>query len=76
MGQVLIRKVPEDVIDVLKACARSNHRSLEEELRHLLIEAAKPPRQQLKAAAAAMRSRLAGERALDTLSLLRELREP
>jgi plasmid stability protein len=75
MGQVLIRKLPDDVIGVLKGRARDAGRSLEQELRLLLIDIAKPPRRQLAEIAHTMRARLAGERSIDTLALLREMRE-
>jgi antitoxin FitA len=37
MGQVLIRNLPDDLIDAYKAKARLNGKSLEQELRDLMM---------------------------------------
>ena len=42
MGVLTIRKVDDDVIAALKRRAKANHRSLEDELRHLLARHAVP----------------------------------
>jgi plasmid stability protein len=76
MGQILVRKLPDAVIDLLKGRAAAAGRSLEQELRLILIEAALPARTRLKQTAAGLRDQLAGERVVDTLALLREVREP
>lgn len=38
MPAIHIRDLPEEVVDALKRRAAANHRSLQGELRHLLIE--------------------------------------
>ena len=44
MGQVVIRNIDDRVIDRLKARAASQRKSLEQSLREVLAEAAKPDR--------------------------------
>ena len=38
MGNVTVRNIDDDVIACLKAQAKANHRSLEGEIRHLLVQ--------------------------------------
>ena len=45
MAQVLIRNIDEEVMERLKARAVAERKSLEQELRDILAEAAKPSRQ-------------------------------
>jgi plasmid stability protein len=47
MGQVVIRNIDDQVLDRLKARAAEQHKSLEQSLRELLAEAAKPSRAEL-----------------------------
>lgn len=47
MGQVVIRNIDERVIDRLKAKAAEQRKSLEQSLRELLAEAAKPSRSEV-----------------------------
>ena len=49
MGQVVIRNIEDRVLDRLKARATAQHKSLEQSLRELLTEAAKPSRPELLA---------------------------
>ena len=49
MGQVVIRNIDNTVIERLKARAAAQHKSLEQSLRELLTEAAKPDRVELLA---------------------------
>ncbi len=49
MGQVIIRNLDDRVIERLKARAAAQRNSLEQSLRELLIEAAKPGRAELLA---------------------------
>jgi len=70
MPQVIVRKLPDGVIEGLKARAVAAGHSLEQELRLILIAAGDPPLARLRDLAAAMRARLAGERPVDSLSLL------
>ena len=47
MGQVVIRNIDESLIERLKARARAQRKSLEQLLRDLLAEAARPSRSDL-----------------------------
>jgi len=49
LGQVVIRNIEDRVLDRLKARATAQHKSLEQSLRELLTEAAKPSRPELLA---------------------------
>jgi plasmid stability protein len=49
MGQVVIRNIDDSVIERLKARAAMQRKSLEQSLRELLTEAAKPGRAELLA---------------------------
>ena len=49
MGQVIIRNIDDRVLDRLKARAMAQRKSLEQSLRDLLTEAAKPSRAELLA---------------------------
>ncbi len=49
MGQVVIRNLDDRVLDRLKARAAAQHKSLEQSLRELLTEAARPDRAELVA---------------------------
>lgn len=49
MGQVLIRNIDDDVLDRLKLRAAAQHKSLEQSLRDVLTEAARPSREELVA---------------------------
>ena len=49
VGQVIIRNIEDRVLERLKARARAQRKSLEQSLRDLLTEAAKPSRAELLA---------------------------
>jgi len=49
MAQVIVRNLPDDVVARLKARAASRRRSLEQELRDILSEAARPSREEILA---------------------------
>ena len=49
MAQVLVRNLPDDVVARLKARAARARHSLEQELRDILIEAARPRREDILA---------------------------
>lgn len=40
MASILVRNLPDDVVDKLKARASNNHRSLQKELEHILTKIA------------------------------------
>ena len=56
MAQVIIRNLDEATVSALKARAAARGNSLEEELRRLLAEAARPTRAQVRETAAAIRA--------------------
>jgi plasmid stability protein len=49
VGQVVIRNIADGVLERLKARAKAQRKSLEQSLRDLLTEAAKPSREELLA---------------------------
>lgn len=62
MPQVLIRGIPDDVLDRLKARARAKGRSLQAELRELLTDAAGMTTQEARAASSRLRAELHGRK--------------
>ena len=79
MAQVLIRNIPSEVIDALKARAQQSRRSLQGEMKLILEEAAKASsREDLGAflkLAKALRCKTSGAKQTDSALLLREDRE-
>jgi plasmid stability protein len=75
MAQILVRKLPESLVQQLKARAERNGRSLEAEVREILGVAVASDRKGFLERAAAMRARLAGREHTETLQLLREDRD-
>lgn len=75
MAQVLIRNLDPATVDALKARAAACGRSLEQELRLLLSEAAHPTRQEVVRTAAAIRALASKPIAVDLDALIREDRD-
>ena len=78
MADVLVRNVPEPVLESLKQRAARHRRSLQQELLGILETAAEePPRRSPAEVAAALRARLAqsGRTFGDSAALVREDRE-
>lgn len=75
MARILLRKLPDSLVQRLKARAERNGRSLDAEVREILQTAATKRRAEFLQAAAAMRARLAGRHHTGTLELLREDRD-
>jgi plasmid stability protein len=75
MARILLRKLPDSLVQRLKARAERNGRSLDAEVREILQTAATKRRAEFLQAAAAMRARLAGRHHTETLELLREDRD-
>jgi plasmid stability protein len=75
LAQILVRKLPDAVVEQLKARARRNSRSLEAEVRAILEQAVTTEKAEFLKAADAMRARLAGRHHTETLELLRENRD-
>lgn len=76
MPQILVRNLESEVIDALKRQARANGRSLEAEVREILRRAATGNVEEFRRKAATFRATLQGRTMTDSLSLLREDREP
>jgi antitoxin FitA len=75
LAQILVRKLPDAVVERLKARAKRNSRSLEAEVRAILEQAVTTEKAEFLKAADAMRARLAGRDHTETLELLREDRD-
>lgn len=74
MGQILVRNLDEQVIERLKLRAKRDKNSLEQTLRTILTEAAKPSRAEIVAEIDALRRRL-GPVSGDSTDLIREDRD-
>lgn len=75
MAQVIVRRLDDGVVQALKRRAANRGHSLEQELRDILAEAARPGRAELRACAAAMRARYQDRPQTDSALLLREDRD-
>ena len=77
MGNLTVRNIDDDVIASLKAQAKANHRSLEGEIRHLLVQQAlRHSRLEDFRERTARLSALTADRSqTDSVSLLREDRD-
>jgi plasmid stability protein len=75
MGQVLIRDVPNDVVERLKAKARVNGRSLEAQLRLVLEEASHLDRAEFLALADAIAESTRGRPQSDSTEIIRRSRD-
>jgi len=74
MANVLIRNVPDEVLNHLKELAKLHNRSLQQELREILERSAAIPSYDFAQRATEIRNRLAatGRTFSDTVELLRE----
>ena len=75
MAQVLVRNLPDDVVARLKARAARARHSLEQELRHILIEAARQGREEVLAEMDRIRARTPKVAQTDSAELIREDRD-
>lgn len=75
MAQVIVRNLDQATVDALKARAKAQGRSLEQELRRLLIEAASPTRFETAQIAESIRALSQGEIRTDLDALIREDRD-
>jgi plasmid stability protein len=76
MGQVLIRGLEEDVLERLRRRADGNHRSLEGELREILLTASRQVSlTEARELADRLRTRLEGRPHGDSTDLIREDRD-
>jgi plasmid stability protein len=76
MGQVLVRGLEDDVIDRLKTRAEENNRSLEAELREILVQASRQVSMaRFRALADEIRRQLGDQIHSDSAELIREDRD-
>lgn len=77
MAQVLVRDLDDDTVAALKQRAKQHHRSLQSEIRTILVDAASfAPPAETAARLRAMQREMFGNRILpDSSSLIREDRE-
>jgi plasmid stability protein len=75
MAQVLVRKLPDDVVARLKARAARARHSLEQELRQILIKAAQPGRDEVLADLDRIRALTPKVPQTDSATLIREDRD-
>jgi plasmid stability protein len=75
LAQILVRKLPDAVVERLKARAKRNNRSLEAEVRVILEESVVKDKAAFLERAAAMRARLSGRPHTESWKLLREDRD-
>lgn len=76
MANVLIRDIPDEVVNELKQMAKLHNRPLQQELREILVKTAGQPYGDVARQAAEIRRKLAGKRRTftDSAELLREER--
>lgn len=74
MGNILVRNLPDDIVDELKRRARRHNRPLQQEVSDILVRAARQPQADVVRKAAEIRNRLAGKRIefSDSADLMRE----
>ena len=75
MAQVIVRNLPDDVVARLKARAARQKRSLEQELRQILREAARPSRDEIIADIDRIRAMTPTKLQSDSADLIREDRD-
>ncbi len=75
MGQILVRNLEDAVIERLKARARMANQSLEQQVRDILREAARPSREALLAEMDRIRATTRGRITVDSTDVIREERE-
>jgi plasmid stability protein len=75
MAQVIVRNLPEEVVARLKARAAGRKRSLEQELRDILSEAARPSREEILADIDRIRAMTPRKLQFDSTDLIREDRD-
>lgn len=75
MGQVIVRNLDDETIRALKSRAAMHGNSLEQELRGILAQAAKPGPKERLALADEIRAMTPGKRKSNSTALVREDRE-
>lgn len=74
MANVLIRDIPDEIVDDLKQMAKLHNRPLQQELREILVRSASQPYLDIARRATEIRHKLAGKHRTftDSAELLRE----
>jgi plasmid stability protein len=74
MGNLLVRNLPDDVVDELKRRAKSRNRPLQQEVSEILVRAARQPDVDIASRAAEIRKKLSakGTAFSDSAERLRE----
>ena len=72
MSQVLVRNLPTEVVRKLKMRARQHGRSLQEELKNILEQAAQQNKKDVQAKVNEVRKLFAGRRFSDSSDLIRQ----
>jgi plasmid stability protein len=75
MAQVLVRNLPDDVVDRLKTQAVRRRHSLEQELREILTRASRPSRAEMVAGIDRIRAMTPTTLQSDSTDILREERD-
>lgn len=75
MAQILVRDLDDGLVERLKRQAKRHHRSLQGEVKAILVESASMTPEELLAAAEGMQRRLAGGKFSDSARLVREDRK-
>jgi plasmid stability protein len=75
MAQLLVRDVPHDIVEALKARASAHSRSAEAEHRLILEETLRPGRRNFRERAASLRKATAGRLHGDSADLVRAGRD-
>lgn len=70
MAQILVRNLEDSVVDRLRRQARKHHRSLEGEVRQILVEAVMLDLDDFRRRSQALRDRLAGRTVPDPAELI------
>jgi len=72
MGQVLVRNLPAEVVKKLKSRAKQHRRSLQEELKNILEQAAEHNVKDIQANVNTVRKLFAGRKFNDSSDLIRQ----
>lgn len=75
MAQVIVRKLDPEVVAALKRRAEGNGRRLEQELRSILTEAARPTRAEVMAEIERLQAMTPPGPPIDAAALIREVRD-
>lgn len=74
MAQVIVRKLAPETVATLKRRAEANGRPLEQELRAILTEAARPTRKEILARIEKLQAMTPPGPPIDVVALIREVR--